>query len=494
METSPLFPFFLFLPSFAPERPARPASRSSLSLMIRAALVSPFLRLFGSVLVFLLFATSAGAVTVRKINVELPHDSTAVAIGATRVVLEFDEMPRFRVTDAIREKSLFYVDIYGLTKNYHRNLQSPDNAAVRHIDFQCLPEYAVLRVVVYVKPGAGCSVTETSNPPGLIISCSTQIPSAANGATTGPVTLAGGGLQSQPVQLAQAPQATPSAQISSPENAGTRLPLNLGANRPQSASGSERKKIVIIDPGHGGANSGARSKALVAGQPALEKDLTLAFAYQLKRIIDASGNMVAVVTRSDDSNISLQDRVRFAEMMGDDKSNIDLFISIHMNDGNGNNAARGFEIYYLDEKGAASAAIKALEEKENREIGTPIRKHGQSILEGILTDINRNTLENMKYESQLLCRHIERALTKMPHFRQHNRGIKSANFVVLKNFAMPAVLLEVGFITNTEDLRLLVDPQFQQATALMIYNGIASYFQHNDPAFRPKPIVIKGSK
>ena len=463
-------------------------------LMIRAAHESLFLRLCCCVLVFLLSTAYAGAVTVRKINVELPQDSAAVAIGATRVVMEFDQMPRYRVTDAIRDKALFYVDIYGLTKNYHRNLQSPDNAAVRYIDFQCLPDYAVLRVVVYVKPGAGCSVTETTNPPGLIISCSTQIPAAANGATTGPVAIAGEGLQSQVVQLAQAPESTPAAQISSPENAGTQLPMTRGPNRPQSAPGSERKKIVIIDPGHGGANTGAKSKALVAGQPALEKDLTLAFAYQLKRIIDASGNMRAVVTRTDDSNISLQDRVRFAEMMGDDKSNIDLFISIHMNDGNGNDAARGFEIYYLNEKGAASAAIKALEEKENRDIGTPIRKDGQSILEGILTDINRNTLENMKYESQLLCRHIERALTRLPHFRQHNRGIKSANFVVLKNFAMPAVLLEVGFITNTEDLRLLVDPQFQQATALMIYYGIASYFQHNDPTFRPKPIVIKGSK
>ncbi len=425
----------------------------------------------------------AAAVTVTKINVEVPQGADGLAAGTNRIVLETDEDPKFNITDATADpaKQYWYVDIYGLSKTYNRRLLSPDNAALRHIDFICPPQYQVLRIVLYVKPGAKCAVEKTTSPSGLVITCASAETVAGSQPTTGSI-------KRESLNLAPAPEASSQARLSAP-GSQPRSPLP-GSFSPPSKTPPGAKKVVIIDPGHGGANSGADSNALVAGKRALEKDLTLAFAHQLKKIIDQPGtNMVAIVTRSEDTNMGLQDRVHFAESrMGD------LFISIHMNDGAGNPSARGFEVYYLDQKGAATAAAKAVEERENKEVGTPTRKHSKSLLDGILTDISRGQLDNMKVESQLFCQHLSRQLTRVAHFKDHNRGIKSANFVVLKNFAMPSVLLEVGFITNTEDLKLLVDPRFQQATAAMVYNGIAYYFAQNDPTFKARPAVIGGKK
>lgn len=431
------------------------------------------------------------ALTVQKIDVESGPD-------ISRVSIQTDQEPRYQVTDATGDKGFFYVDFYGVTKNYKRDLLSAEDnriqadATVRYIDFRGFPEFGVLRVVMYAKPGTTCELTKLEQGTGVSLVCRRTGPGGDASSTTATAGIAHttpGQVQRQAVTLDTAPAAE--AVISSPgAGAASSVPRSLAAP----PSKPTTKKLVIIDPGHGGANSGARSRALVGGKPAQEKELTLAFAMHLKNIIDQSGNMLAIVTRSDDSNVSLHDRVRMAESLGDEYDNFDLFISLHMNDGDGNASARGFEIYYLNEKGAATAAAKALEEKENRDVGNPTSKHTKSIVEGLLSDLHRGKMENMKHESQLLCQHIKQAMTKLPHFKSHDRGIKSANFVVLKNFAMPAVLLEVGFITNTEDLKLLVDPRFQQATALMIYYGIANYFAQNDPTFRPVPIRIGGSK
>jgi N-acetylmuramoyl-L-alanine amidase len=72
-----------------------------------------------------------------------------------------------------------------------------------------------------------------------------------------------------------------------------------------------------------------------------------------------------------------------------------------------------------------------------------------------------------------------------PYFAAYVRGIKSANFAVLKNFYMPAILIEVGFITNVDELRYLVNPRFQRLTAIIIYNALNDYFCQNDPSFQP---------
>ena len=427
------------------------------------------------------FAWSAGlaslgqAATVQRINLE-----TGAQGG--RVTLEFDQLPRYKITNQIRDKGYCFIDVYDLTKSYARTTRdTPADAALKTVDFVNYPDFGVLRVVLYAR-GADVqvNVAEKTGPAGLVV---TAQPASASGPPTGPPAVG----QQQPVELAPGPAAfaPPKAQLDAPgASAATAGFGGFGipsAPPPRVGSGAGRKKTVVIDPGHGGHDTGANSRALVAGQKALEKDLTLLFANELKKIIDTSGNMQAVVTRFDDRYVPLYDRARQAEGTG-----ADFFISIHMNDGGGNDSARGFEIYYLNEKGASTGAAKAIEDRENREYGADSRPKGSSILRGILTDVEKGELEKWKYESYVGCRYIENSLVNgLQAFRDHNRGIKNANFVVLKNFAMPALLFEVGFITNTDDLRLLVDPAFQQATALMLYNGIVNYFQQADPGFRP---------
>jgi N-acetylmuramoyl-L-alanine amidase len=72
--------------------------------------------------------------------------------------------------------------------------------------------------------------------------------------------------------------------------------------------------------------------------------------------------------------------------------------------------------------------------------------------------------------------------------------VKNANFVVLKNFEMPAVLLEIGFISNSTELQNLVNPKFQELTATLVYNAINSYFAENDPSFQPRYIAPKSGQ
>jgi N-acetylmuramoyl-L-alanine amidase len=257
--------------------------------------------------------------------------------------------------------------------------------------------------------------------------------------------------------------------------------------RPTARAGKE--KCVIIDPGHGGANQGAKSATTINGKQVFEKDLVFQFAYHLKKVIDNSPNMIAFLTRSDDSLVALGDRVSFAE-----KHQGDIFVSLHLNDGAGNPNARGVEIFYLSEKGTVDGAAKAVEERENTDIGasSAASKGSTPLVKRILTDLERGKLEEWQYESYLACKRIIETFQQLPFFRNNNRGVKNANFLVLKNFYMPSVLLEIGFITNSQDLQYLVNPQFQRQTATLLYNALNDIFAENDPSFKAHHLKLTG--
>ncbi len=399
----------------------------------------------------------------------------------TRFAVELDQDVVVNAVDNIREKGFYYVDVYGITTAYKRRLLDINDSLVRQVESISYPEHGVLRFVFYVKDQAkGFQVQRETAPFRLFIDTL---------ATTS-------SLVSPPISGASRTSGPPFNDVSSPivirdRVSSTRIPpipeppsSPLLGRRSQGA-----KKIVVIDPGHGGANQGASSQALVNGRIIYEKELTLQFAYHLKKIIDSSPNMVAVLTRTGDTLVPLSDRVAFAE-----KQKADLFISIHMNDGAGNPNARGMEIFYLSEKGADDAAAKAVAERENLDVlanGSATRA-GTPLLAQLLTDLERQRLESWQYESYVVCTRILNSFQQHPYFRSYARGIKSANFVVLKNFYMPAVLLEVGFITNSDELRYLINPKFQKLTAILLYNAISEYFAQTDPTFRPerKPMSV----
>jgi N-acetylmuramoyl-L-alanine amidase len=391
----------------------------------------------------------------------------------TRVTLQFDQTPRVNVVDALRDRGYVYVDIYGMDTIYRRRLLPLNDGRVRAIDAISYADYNVLRIVVYAAvPTLRYRVVPMSDPPGLVISMWDERVAGIAGDLAQRTALN----PSQPGENTPTPRAGVSHEV--PE-----IPEPSG-NVPQVRSGAV--KTVIIDPGHGGRDRGARSKVELNGEIINEKDLTLQFAYHLKKLLDQSPNIISLVTRTDDRLVNLYDRVKFAEA-----NDGDLFISIHMNEGGGNNSARGMEVYYLNDRGTVTGAAKAVEERENRDIGddeNPIAVG--TLVRAILTDMERRKLADFRYESYNFSRMIEAKLLEIPYYRIHNRGVKSANFVVLRNFKMPAVLLEVGFISNSDELRYLTNPDFQHATAVSLFNAINAYFAEIDPAFQPNSLAI----
>jgi N-acetylmuramoyl-L-alanine amidase len=396
--------------------------------------------------------------------------------------MQFDQLPKYNTVDNLQQSKLFYVDLYGMTQSYNNKTLTVDDNTLKYIDSRSYAPHGVLRLVFYTKEGTGSFKVQTVNDPPRIVIDTVRDASVA----TAPP-------QSSPPSAAQATgsanltvdvmpaQATPATTVANAAPTAEVPKIPEPSLRPKGG----KWKIVIIDPGHGGANSGASSKAQINGQTVHEKDLTLQFAYYLKKIIDSSPNMVALVTRADDSNLGLGERVRFAE-----NNEGDLFISVHMNDGNGNNSARGMELYFMSDKATVDGAIKAVEERENKEVGNA-GKGGSSLLKSLITEYEKEGLREWQYESSVFCRHMEASMLTMPFFSSNYRGIKSANFAVLKNFRMPAILAEIGFITNSEDLKFLVNPQFQEATATVIFNAINSYFARTDPEFKPQQRSVR---
>jgi N-acetylmuramoyl-L-alanine amidase len=419
----------------------------------------PAFAAFAIALIVTLSAGPAHALSVRKIAWDSKPQHN-------RFTILFDQPAKYNTVDSLADKGFFYLDIYDLDTVYtSRLLEMDDDPSLRYVHAVAYPDHKVLRLVFYVKKrDVSVRVTPTQDPPGLVVD------TVQKGAEAPPVP--------QGAAVGNAATLKPSAEVS--VSAPATLP-RIPEPRARPTSEPGKRKVVIIDPGHGGANSGATSNDKIGGRIMKEKDLTLQFAYKLKKVIDSSPNMVAHITRPDDRLITLDERVRYAEThLGD------LFVSIHMNDGSGNPAARGTEVYYLDEKGTVTGAEKSVEERENKDVGAPegMARGANPLLKTILTDISRNKLEDFQYESYLVCRRIMESFSQLPGYHQHNRGIKSANFVVLKNFRMPAVLLEVGFITNRDELNYLVNGQFQDTTAVILFNAFNKYFAESDPSFK----------
>lgn len=388
-----------------------------------------------------------------------------------RFIMQFNQSPKYNSVNAVKEKGFFYIDFYGMTTSYKRRLLTINDNVVKYVDSISYPDHSVLRLVFYVKyDNTQIKVSPTDNPPRIVIDsfCDSSI-------TITPQHISGGSGTSLRTDTGAQSAVTPST-----DSTGFVPAIPEPRMAPPGIGQSRKQKYVIIDAGHGGGNSGAQSAALVGGRTVAEKELTLQFAIQLKKVIDSSPNMVAFLTRSGDQTMSLQDRVRYAsEQRGD------IFISIHMNDGNGNYSARGVEFYYLNEKGVDNA-VKAVEDRENRDSGESASGDGQnSLLKSILTDLKKGKLEDWQYEGYVVCKKLLDSFQYLTFFRQNCRGVKSANFVVLKNFDMPSILMEVGFITNNEDLRYLITPKFQHATAVLVYNALNNYFSESDPEFTP---------
>jgi len=227
---------------------------------------------------------------------------------------------------------------------------------------------------------------------------------------------------------------------------------------------------VVIDAGHGGRDPGAKGPGGTQ-----EKDVALGIAEALARVLREDPGLEVHLTRDRDELIPLWQRGELATGWKGERHGI--FVSIHANALPNSRSTRGFETYFLSEaRTEHERRVAALEnasmELEDRS-GAPA---SDPDLNFILTE-----LRNLDHQhwSALLADLIQRELD--PVHPGPDRGVKQGPFAVITNALMPAVLLEVGFITNPEEERLLRQESFQEDSARAVAKAIREFFRRYPP-------------
>jgi len=228
---------------------------------------------------------------------------------------------------------------------------------------------------------------------------------------------------------------------------------------------------VIIDPGHGGQDSGA-----VGAGGTKEKNVVLAVAKELKKLVDERQEITAVMTRNSDTFVGLYQRATLAK-----RANGKLFISIHANAGR-NREAEGMEIFFLSAARTEDAKDVAQRENESVKYEDNPGLYRKLINDaGIVNDIQNDMASNVFLkESQDLCSVLLDNVFKTT--RQTNRGVKQAGFYVLAGTrtAMPSVLFEIGFISNPEEEKMLNRISYQKRLAQAIYDSIIKFKERHE--------------
>ena len=237
--------------------------------------------------------------------------------------------------------------------------------------------------------------------------------------------------------------------------------------KPDSPPFIRNQKIILIDAGHGGEDSGAIGK-----NKSLEKNVNLAIARKLVAIINQNKDLNAVLSRSGDYYVPLTKRLTIAQ-----NQKATMFISIHADSVESINA-KGASVYTLSEKGNNSKLARQLEESQNvvdQFGGVETVIDNDQFLKNILTDYSRKDREKQSFE---LAQEIISQLEKIGPI--HKKIPQKANFVVLKSPSIPSVLVETAFISNPTQEKRLTNKRQQQKIAQSIYQGIVNYYQELD--------------
>jgi N-acetylmuramoyl-L-alanine amidase len=214
-------------------------------------------------------------------------------------------------------------------------------------------------------------------------------------------------------------------------------------------------KVIVIDPGHGGHDPGA------LGAQGYEKDVNLAAALALKERLERSPRYRVVLTREDDTYVPLEDRVRVAQ-----RSGADLFISLHSDSG-GDATVRGASVYTLSDK----ASNRATRFVKHDDWFMKASLTGDRGVSDILFDLTQRATKNRSAAfANTLVSHID---GKAPLLRRSQRD---AGFMVLLAPDVPAVLLEMGFVTNADDEQFLRDAGQRKRLMNAVGDSIDDYF------------------
>jgi len=454
-------------------------------------------------------ASSAGIATIKDIRRATMQDIVRVVIELDREVIFHDEhlenpsrvfvdLPATQASVPLKDQTLRF-DADGDLVHQVRIGRHPGSTTRVVLDtegvssYSIYPLYSPYRLVIdclrpSTEPAAEANPARAVTPPHLLsIRHSTDVWTSALPALAAAATAAlaeARVVEPPPVRL-EPPARLPSTPVTptagvAPAPAATSSRLEASASAPPSASSTQQDVAaaepshnltggyslsrqlglsvsrIVIDPGHGGHDPGAK------GGGTTEAELVLDVSLRLAQLLQKVPGLEVVLTRKTDDYVSLQERTAIAN-----RESADLFLSIHAN-ANNSPQAQGVETYFLNFANTLSDAAVAARENA---------ASGQNM--GELPDVVKTiALNNKLDESRDFATYVQREMvTKLRPANKTIRdlGVKQAPFVVLIGAAMPSVLAEVSFMTNPQDARLLKSSAYRQRIADALFEAVRTY-------------------
>ena len=228
-------------------------------------------------------------------------------------------------------------------------------------------------------------------------------------------------------------------------------------------SENNAKKIIVLDPGHGGQDPGA-----IGCSGVYEKNITLAMAKELKKILDKNGQYKVYLTRNRDVFIPLRERVRIAR-----RYKADLFLSIHADSARNKNA-KGLSVYTLSET-ASDKEAAALAERENKAdviAGMDFAEHSKEVSDVLINLAQRETMNRSSEFANFMVQEMRKSVKLLDNTHRF------AGFAVLKAPDVPAILLEMGYLSNRHEEKLLRQSSYRKKFAKSASVAIDRYFDN----------------
>ena len=224
---------------------------------------------------------------------------------------------------------------------------------------------------------------------------------------------------------------------------------------------SKEKYIVFIDPGHGGRDPGA-----IGRLGTLEKNITLKTSIMLRKALKRYKNINSILSRDKDIYLSLKERTKLAKI-----NNADIFISLHA-DSSKNNKANGISVFSLSDK-ASDKEARMLAKRENdvdNFLGNKNKIKDPIIYNTLIKMFQRKAMNDSSYLAKKILSNLEK--TKLAV----NRGHRFAGFAVLKSYEIPSVLIEIGFLSNKQEEKKMLNTKYLNELSNGLAVAIGSYF------------------
>jgi len=380
-----------------------------------------------------------------RVFIDFENTRPVEAIKDATIPFPDDVVRKVRIGRQTESRTRVVMDLAGAGRYSVYTLYNPYRVV---IDFMRLPIAPSALIAATTTPTVPV-ISETSAKPGVaapVLAATPQPPPSKDANTPilrGPIDDA----DPVPVETAAAAPSPP-----------TPPSVNRSGSFSLSRQLGLRVSRVVIDPGHGGHDPGAKTKGLT------EADLVLDVALRLEQLLSKQDGFDVVLTRRVDTFVPLEERTAIANREG-----ADLFLSIHAN-ASTNSSARGIETYFLNLTTNPDAEMVAARENA-------ASSRSMSQLPDIVKAI---ALNNKIHESRDFASMIQSSLhsqLQKSDSSVRNLGVKQAPFMVLLGATMPSVLAEISFITNRQDAAMLKTEKYRQRIAEALYAGVLRYQQ-----------------